>query len=60
MLPADTELMFNIDSVYNDPDIFTDVDEFDPGRFFRGDVCKKRTCIEAAFGIGELIIVIHW
>jgi len=53
VLPAGVELMFNLDSVYNDPDIFDNVHEFNPERFLTGDVTKKKACIEAAFGLGQ-------
>ncbi|KAF6035356.1 CYP2U1 [Bugula neritina] len=53
VLPAGVELMFNLDSVYNDPDIFDNVHEFNPERFLTGDVTKKKACIEAAFGLGR-------
>ena len=52
-IPKGTTVMFNLDSVLSDPDIFENPTEFNPGRFLNanGDVIQRKELIP--FGMGR-------
>ncbi|XP_067944775.1 cytochrome P450 2U1-like isoform X2 [Watersipora subatra] len=53
VIPANTELIFNLQSVYKDPDVFENPEEFDPERYLKGDIQTKAQYTKIAFGLGR-------
>ena len=54
-IPKDSSIIFNLDSVLKDPDMFENPEQFDPGRFLNsaGNVTRPKEFIP--FGIGRRV-----